>query len=110
MLGGVQKSGVGHFESATCHWLLLTLDRHEGNELTMTKQLVANVLGTSGKRMRQGAHSLHMAGLIEYAKGKIRVLNRKGVEKRSSECRVVVRNEYDRLLPQQPADLAAPMP
>jgi CRP-like cAMP-binding protein len=82
-----------------CRWLLLTLDRYDSNELTMTKQLIANMLGTSGDRMREGAQKLHDAGLINYAKGRITVLNRKGLEKRSCECYLVVKAEYDRLLP-----------
>jgi CRP-like cAMP-binding protein len=83
-----------------CRWLLLTLDRYEGNELNMTKQLVANMLGTSGEHMRQGAKNIQKAGLIHYAKGKITVLDRKGLEKRSCECYRIVKTEYDRLLPQ----------
>jgi CRP-like cAMP-binding protein len=83
-----------------CRWLLLTLDRYQGNELTMTKQLIANMLGTSGERMREGARKLQEDGLIEYAKGKIRVLDRHGLEKKSCECYDVVKMEYDRLLPQ----------
>lgn len=86
-----------------CRWLLLTLDRYQGDELTMTKQLIANMLGTSGARMREGARKLQKAGLIDYAKGKIRVLDRHGLEKESCECYVVVKTEYDRLLLQPKA-------
>ncbi|OYU42139.1 MAG: Crp/Fnr family transcriptional regulator [Burkholderiales bacterium PBB4] len=82
-----------------CRWLLLTLDRHEGNTLTMTKQLIANMLGTDGTTMREGAHTLEKAGLIRYAKGCITVLDRPGLEKRSCECYQVVKNEFERLLP-----------
>lgn len=82
-----------------CRWMLLTLDRYEGNELTMTKQLIANMLGTDGAHMREGARKLQKAGLIDYAKGCITVLNRKGLEKRSCECYRVVKDEYERLLP-----------
>lgn len=82
-----------------CRWLLLTLDRTEGNALTMTKQLIANMLGISGDHMREGAKNLQEAGLIHYAKGHITVLNREGVEKRCCECYRIVKNEYDRLLP-----------
>jgi CRP-like cAMP-binding protein len=85
-----------------CRWLLLTLDRYEGNELNMTKQLIANMLGTSGEIMRQGAKNLEKAGLIHYAKGKVTVLDREGLEKRSCECYRIVKAEYDRLLPQIP--------
>jgi CRP-like cAMP-binding protein len=82
-----------------CRWLLLTLDRYEGNELTMTKQLIANMLGTSNENMRDGARKLQEEGLIHYAKGCITVSDRPGVEKRSCECYRVVKDEYERLLP-----------
>jgi CRP-like cAMP-binding protein len=82
-----------------CRWLLLTLDRYEGNKLTMTKQLIANMLGTSSKKMRNGADKLQEEGLISYAKGCITVSDRPGVEKRSCECYQVVKAEYERLLP-----------
>lgn len=82
-----------------CRWILLTLDRKEGEVLTMTKQLIANMLGTDGKKMREGAHELQKAGLIQYSKGCITVLDRKGLEKRSCECYRVVEDEYARLLP-----------
>lgn len=82
-----------------CRWMLLTLDRHEGNTLTMTKQLIANMLGTDGETMRHGARRLQEAGLIHYAKGTLTVLDRKGVEQRSCECYAVVKDEYERLLP-----------
>ena len=82
-----------------CRWILLTLDRREGNVLTMTKQLIANMLGTDGKQMREGAQALQKAGLIQYGKGCITVLDRKGLEKRSCECYRVVQDEYARLLP-----------
>jgi CRP-like cAMP-binding protein len=86
-----------------CRWLLLTLDRYQGNELTMTKQLIANMLGTSGENMREGAQKLQDEGLIHYTKGRITILDREGLEKRSCECYRIVKNEYERLLPQQPA-------
>jgi CRP-like cAMP-binding protein len=82
-----------------CRWLLLTLDRYQGSELTMTKQLIANMLGVSGDVMRAGAQKLQDEGLLHYADGKINVLNRPGVEKRSCECYALVKKEYDRLLP-----------
>jgi len=82
-----------------CRWMLLTLDRHAGNQMTMTKQLIANMLGTDGETMREGACRLQDAGLIQYDNGTITVLDRKGVEERSCECYGVVRDEYARLLP-----------
>jgi CRP-like cAMP-binding protein len=83
-----------------CRWLLLTLDRYQGNELSMTKQLIANMLGVSGDVMRAGAQKLQDEGLLHYAAGKITVRNRPGVEKRACECYGLVKKEYDRLLPQ----------
>jgi CRP-like cAMP-binding protein len=83
-----------------CRWLLLTLDRYQGNELSMTKQLVANMLGVSGEVMRAGAQKLQDEGLLHYLDGKITVLNRPGVERRTCECYVLVKKEYERLLPQ----------
>ena len=89
-----------NLDQQLCRWLLLTLDRHEGNELTMTKQLIANMLGTTGEHMRYGAKRLQEAGLIHYAKGHITVLDRSALEKKSCECYRIVKEEYDRLLPQ----------
>ena len=82
-----------------CRWLLLTLDRYEGNQLTMTKQLIANMLGTSDEKMREGARKLQEEGLIRYANGSITITDRAGLEKRSCECYQVVKDEFERLLP-----------
>jgi hypothetical protein len=65
----------------------------------MTQQLIAKMLGVPLATMTQGALFLHEAGLIDYSLGRIRVLNRPGLEKRSCECYAVVKKEYDRLLP-----------
>lgn len=86
-----------------CRWLLLSLDRHSGNELVMTRKLISNMLGATDEKMTQGALNLQNAGLIRYADGRITVIDRAGVEKRTCECYLVVKNEYDRLLPQQQA-------
>jgi CRP-like cAMP-binding protein len=83
-----------------CRWLLLTLDRYEGMELRMTKQLISNMLGVTGAVMRDGAQKLEDEGLLHYANGHITVLDRPGVEKRTCECYALVKKEYDRLLPQ----------
>jgi CRP-like cAMP-binding protein len=83
-----------------CRWLLLTLDRYQGMELRMTKQLIANMLGVSGTVMREGAQKLQDEGLLHYADGHITVLDRPGVEKRTCECYALVKKEYARLLPQ----------
>jgi CRP-like cAMP-binding protein len=82
-----------------CRWLLLSLDRLEGNELVMTQELIANMLGVRREGVTESALSLQKAGLIQYARGHIRVLDRPGLESRCCECYAVVKNEYDRLLP-----------
>ena len=82
-----------------CRWLLLSMDRLEGNELVMTQELIANMLGVRREGVTEGALKLQRAGLIQYARGHITVLNRLGLEARTCECYGVVKKEYDRLLP-----------
>ena len=82
-----------------CRWLLLSLDRLHGNELVMTQELIANMLGVRREGVTEGALKLQKAGLIRYARGHITVLDRKGLEERTCECYAVVKKEYDRLLP-----------
>jgi hypothetical protein len=82
-----------------CRWLLLSLDRLEGYDLVMTQELIANMLGVRREGVTEGALKLQEAGLIRYARGRITVLDRKGLEERSCECYEVVKTEYDRLLP-----------
>jgi CRP-like cAMP-binding protein len=82
-----------------CRWLLLSLDRLQGNELVMTQELIANMLGVRREGVTEGALKLQQAGLIRYARGHISVLDRDGLQKRSCECYAVVKKEYDRLLP-----------
>jgi CRP-like cAMP-binding protein len=86
-----------------CRWLLLSLDRLQGNELVMTQELIANMLGVRREGVTEGALKLQEAGLIRYARGHISVLDRNGLQKRSCECYAVVKKEYDRLLPAKPA-------
>lgn len=86
-----------------CRWLLLSLDRLPGNELVMTQELIANMLGVRREGVTEGALRLQKAGLIRYTRGRITVLDRKGLEQRSCECYQVVKDEYDRLLPMQMA-------
>jgi CRP-like cAMP-binding protein len=86
-----------------CRWLLLSLDQLQGNELVMTQELIANMLGVRREGVTEGALKLQQAGLIRYARGHISVLDRDGLEKRTCECYAVVKKEYDRLLPQKPA-------
>ena len=82
-----------------CRWLLLSLDRLQGTELVMTQELIANMLGVRREGVTEGALKLQKAGLIQYARGRITILNRKGLESRTCECYAVVKREYDRLLP-----------
>ncbi len=82
-----------------CRWLLLSLDRLQGNELVMTQELIANMLGVRREGVTESALKLQHAGLIKYARGHISVLDRAGLEKRTCECYAVVKKEYDRLLP-----------
>jgi CRP-like cAMP-binding protein len=86
-----------------CRWLLLSLDRLEGNQLVMTQELIANMLGVRREGVTEGAVKLQRAGLISYIRGHITVLDRAGLEKRSCECYSVVKKEYDRLLPSKVA-------
>jgi len=82
-----------------CRWLLLSLDRLQSNELVMTQELIANMLGVRREGVTEAAGRLHEAGLIRYQRGHISVLDRAGLEKRTCECYAVVKNEYERLLP-----------
>ena len=82
-----------------CRWLLLSLDRLEGDELVMTQELIANMLGVRREGVTGAALNLQQAGLIRYTRGRISVLDRAALEKRTCECYAVVKNEYDRLLP-----------
>jgi len=82
-----------------CRWLLLSLDRLPGNELAMTQELIANMLGVRREGVTEAAGKLHKAGLINYRRGHITVLNRAGLEERVCECYQVVRTEFDRLFP-----------
>jgi len=84
-----------------CRWLLLSLDRLPGSELLMTQELIANMLGVRREGVTEGAIKLQKSGLITYSRGRIKVLDRKGLEKRVCECYAVVKKEYDRLLPVQ---------
>ena len=80
-----------------CRWLLLSLDRLEGSELVMTQELISNMLGVRREGVTEAALQLQASGLIQYSRGRISVLDRSGLEKRSCECYGVVKKEYDRL-------------
>ena len=82
-----------------CRWLLLSLDRLPANELSMTQELIANMLGVRREGVTEAAGKLQTAGLIHYSRGRITVLDRPGLEKRVCECYEVVRQEFRRLLP-----------
>lgn len=82
-----------------CRWLLLSIDRLPSNELVMTQELIANMLGVRREGVTEAAGNLQKAGLIEYKRGHITVLDRPGLEQRACECYAVVRKESDRLLP-----------
>ena len=86
-----------------CRWLLLSLDRLHDNELVMTQELIANMLGVRREGVTEAALKLAQDGLIRYARGHISVLDRPGLERRTCECYAVVKKEYDRLLPNRPA-------
>jgi CRP-like cAMP-binding protein len=87
-------------EQQLCRWLLLSLDRLPSNELTMTQGLIANNLGVRREGVTEAARHLQRAGLIDYNRGKITVLDRLKLEARVCECYPVVKREYRRLLPQ----------
>ncbi len=82
-----------------CRWLLLSLDRLPGSELAMTQELIANMLGVRREGVTECALKLQADGLIKYARGRITVLDRVRLERRTCECYAVVKREYDRLLP-----------
>lgn len=82
-----------------CRWLLMSLDRLPSNEVAMTQELIANMLGVRREGVTEAAGKLQRAGVIEYSRGRIRVLNRPQLEKMACECYEVVRKEFARLLP-----------
>jgi CRP-like cAMP-binding protein len=82
-----------------CRWLLLSLDRLDSDTLTMTQELIANMLGVRREGVTEAAGKLQKAGVIEYARGKITVLDRPELEKMSCECYDVVKRETLRLQP-----------
>ena len=90
-----------------CRWLLLSLDRLAGNELVMTQELIANMLGVRREGVTEAAGKLQAEGLIHYRRGRITVLDRAQLEARVCECYGVVKKEYDRLLPANMSGLIA---
>lgn len=86
-------------EQQLCRWLLLSLDRLESNELIMTQELIANMLGVRREGVTEAAGKLQRLGIIQYQRGHITVLDRASLEKHCCECYQVVKNEFDRLMP-----------
>jgi CRP-like cAMP-binding protein len=82
-----------------CRWLLLSLDRLPSNQLKMTQELIANMLGVRREGVTEAAGKLQAEGIIRYSRGLIVVLDRPRLEKRVCECYAVVKKEFDRLLP-----------
>ncbi len=82
-----------------CRWLLLSLDRLASNELTMTQELISNMLGVRREGVTEAAGKLQSAGIIRYRRGRIVVIDRPALEAQACECYAVVRRECDRLMP-----------
>jgi len=82
-----------------CRWLLSRMDRLTGNELVMTQELIASMLGVRREGITEAALNLQSAGLIHYARGHMTLLDRPGLERRTCECYAAVKKEYGRLLP-----------
>ena len=82
-----------------CRWLLLSLDRLSASTLSMTQELIANMLGVRREGVTEAAGKLQAVGLIQYSRGQITVLDRPRLEARACECYAVVKKEFDRLLP-----------
>lgn len=87
-----------------CRCLLLSLDRLPSNELSLTQELIANMLGVRREGVTEAAGKLQSAGLIDYSRGRITVLDRPGLEARVCECYEAVRDEFARLLPDETAE------
>ena len=85
-------------EQQLCRWLLLSHDRLDSDELVMTQELIANMLGVRREGVTAAAGRLQEQGLISYVRGRIRILDRRGFEASVCECYKVVKDEYDRLL------------
>jgi len=93
-----------------CRWLLLSLDRLTSNQLVMTQELIANMLGVRREGVTEAAGKLDKLGVIRYARGRITVLNRPKLEQLCCECYAVVKIETDRLLPRPSLPVSALLP
>jgi len=87
-------------EQQICRYILSNLDRLPSNELAVTQEMIANMLGVRRGGVTEAAGNLQKAGLLRYSRGRIAVLDRPGLEARACECYAVVKREYDRLLPE----------
>lgn len=94
-------------EQQLCRWLLSNLDRSPSNELTITQELIASMLGVRRESVTEVAGKLQQAGIISYRRGHITVIDRSGLEKWACECYQVVKTEFNRLLPDAAATHAA---
>jgi CRP-like cAMP-binding protein len=88
-------------EQQLCRWLLLSADRLPTNVISMTQDLIANMLGVRREGVTTSAGKLQEAGLIDYSRGRIKILDRAKLEARVCECYAVVKKEFDRLLPEE---------
>lgn len=93
-------------EQQLCRWLLLCLDRVPGTEISMTQQMIADMLAIRRERVTQAALALQDADLIRYLRGRITVLDRSALEARACECYAMIKKEYRRLLPRRPRGAA----
>ncbi|CAN5835273.1 Crp/Fnr family transcriptional regulator [soil metagenome] len=95
-------------EQQLCRWLLLSLDRLPSDSVSMTQQVIANMLGIRRERVAEAAGNLQRAGIIRYSRGAIEVLDRPAMENTVCECYQVIKKEFDRLLTDVPG--SAPLP
>ncbi|MBA4741465.1 MAG: helix-turn-helix domain-containing protein [Azoarcus sp.] len=102
MAQGVVCNRHHSVDQQLCRWLLLSLDQLPGNQLEMTQELIANMLGVRREGVTEAAGKLQDAGLIQYRRGHITILDRPGLEQRVCECYQVVRTEYQRLFKMKP--------
>jgi CRP-like cAMP-binding protein len=96
-------------EQQLSRWLLMSLDRLSSNELTMTQELIANMLGVRREGVTEAAGNLRRSGVIHYSRGRITVIDRPGLEREVCECYGVVKKEFDRLLSDLPLGTPAQM-
>lgn len=95
-------------EQQFCRWLLLSLDRLPSNEVSMTQELIANMLGVRREGVTEAARKLQVANVIRYHRGRIEVIDRAALQARGCECYAVVKREYDRLLPRPQSRMSSP--